>query len=248
MTNEELAKRIYSGQNELMGELYTQNRGIIFKYAKMYYNKHSERCTACGVETDDLLNQSFFALPSAVTAYNQSNEGYKFLTFIKYPLLKCYNELTGYRTKKGYEEPLNNCMSLDEPVPGNDDICRGDTIPHKDADFEETILKNITLSGIVNAVKTALRDYDGYFDVICMRYIMNMPQHAIADKLGCNDSDIHQIIYKAMRILRHPGNKIVAAYRDEIIGASYHMGGLGRFKRTNQSSVEWSVIKMNEGN
>lgn len=247
MTNEELAERIYSGQNELVGELYTQNRGIIYKYAKGYYNRHTERCNRCGIELDDLLNQSFFALPEAVTAYNENNtKGHTFLAFLKYPLLKSYNELTGYRTKTGTKEPLNNCTSLDAPVSSTDeadDTCFGDLLADDAADFEDKLLTDITLSGVMDAVKKTLNN-DKYFDVIKRHYILNMTQTAIAKELGCNGSNVRQIIVKSLRILRKPENKLMAAYRDEIIGASYHLGGLGRFHRTNQSSVEWAVLKM----
>ena len=247
MTNEELAKHIYSGQNELVGELYLNNKGIIYKYAKAFYNRHSERCCACGVELEDLLHQAFFVLPEAVSAYIEQTENYKFTAYLKYPLLKCFNTLVGYRTKTGHKEPLNNYTSLNAPIADSeDDTCLIDTIPDEKAEFESNLIENINRSGLMAEVKKALKDYNGYFDIIFMKYVLNMTQRSIAAKLGCSESNIHQIIAKALRILRHPRSKYIAAYRNDIVGASYHMGGLSRYRKTNTSSVEWAVLKFEQ--
>jgi len=245
MTNEELAKCIYSGQNELLGMLYNQNSKLIYKLARNFYRRYSERLGRCGVEFDDVLSECFFVLPEAVKAYCESDSGYRFVTFLKYPLMNCFKTLLGVRTKAEQKEPLNSAVSLDSPI-GNDmeDLTLGDTVADEKAEFEDDTLYNITLSGVFGAVKEALKDKPLLYDVIHMKYAQGMTQTQISEKLGCSGNYVHTLIYQAMRKLRQPHAKIIQEYRDEIIGMSLHMGGLSHFKNTGTSSVEWAAEKL----
>ena len=216
MTNEEMARRVYLGENEYIETLYIQNYAFIYKYVTAYYNKHFTRCMACGVEVDDLLNQCFFAIPMTVTAYNESNpKGYKFLTFFNYPLLNCCNELIGYNTTSKRKKPLNYCISFDTPAPGTDEALLSDTIEDITANFEERIITKVSCLGIWDAVREVLKDHELYYSVIWMRYVMELEPQEIASILKCEVSKVYNATTKGINILGHPKNKhIMAVYSD----------------------------------
>lgn len=206
---------------------------------------HTDRCKSCGVELDDLINECYFAMLEAIPAYCESGAGYKFTTFLKYPLLTQFNTLTGYRTKRKYNESLNRCTSLEAPLPGDtDDATLSDTIKDDNAEFEDNVLMQVAYSRVFGAVKKALNDNPKYYDVLYMKYIQGISQTKITVKLGYSDSYVRTLLTKALRILRHPKNKYIVSFREEIISRSYHMSGLSRFHNTNESSVEWVVRKL----
>lgn len=62
MTNEELAIHIADGKTNLIGELYQQNRGLLYKHAYRFYVLHSDRCMSAGVTLDDMMNECYFAV------------------------------------------------------------------------------------------------------------------------------------------------------------------------------------------
>lgn len=66
MDNEALVKMIRAGdgdKNDLMMELYRQNKGIISKMARKYQRG--------SVQADDLMQEGYFALLNAVNSYNE---------------------------------------------------------------------------------------------------------------------------------------------------------------------------------
>ena len=128
MSNEELAVLAYAGNNTAMGELYQNCYRFIYKVANSYHALYQNRLTACSVQFEDMLNEAYFAIPEAVKAFNEQEAQYKFITFLSYPLLNCFNKLAGLRTSKTRKEPLNSYKSLEADIPGTDDLILGDTI------------------------------------------------------------------------------------------------------------------------
>ena len=244
MTNEELARRIHDGETGLCGELYRQNRKLIAKYCRSYYNRYTERCIQCGAELCDLENECYFALLEAVELYNSKQE-YKFTTCLRYPLIKRLNMMAGFRLKTKGRDPLNNCESLDKPLGGDsEELYLRDTIPDEGAGFADGVLHSAACSCVFPAAARALRDMPKHCDILLMRYRDNMTLDAIAAEYGCTCENIRQYIYKAMRTLRHPRNREIRELYEDIIGATYHMGGLNRFKNTNTSATEWAALKL----
>lgn len=245
MTNEDLAHLIYSGQNDLLNDLFLQNRKLICKISASYYRRNFERLKQCGIELDDLINESYFVLSECVKAFCESHQDYKFTTFLKYPLINCFNTIAGLRTKTAQKEPINTALRLEAPTGDlTEDITLGETIPDEKAEFENDILMRMTIGGVFGAVKNALQDYPLYYDVIHMKYVQGLTGVKIAEKLGVSHQYVNDIINKAMRILRHPKSKTIREYRDEIIGTSIRMSGLKQFEYTGNSSVEWAVKKL----
>mgnify|MGYP004509733835 CR=1 FL=1 len=247
MTNEELAKRIYSGQNELMGELYKQTYRFIYGFCKKAYGQSFERFQACGVELEDLTEEAFFALAEAVKAYNEKQGKYKLLTCLTYPLQKMCVVAAGCRTVTDRESPTFNHKSLDVPLKNakdDDTITLMDTIIDDTANTEADTVEEMTLSEVFPTVKKLLENKPKRYNVLEMHYRDGISLSDIGKRYGYSRERIRQIKESALKQLRESKNKKLLSLRDEIIGGSYRSSGLGVFKRTNTSSVEWAVLKM----
>lgn len=237
LTNEELAVKIHSGAGEYITELYNNCCRLLYKYALIYYNNSPDKCAACGVEIDDLVNEGYFALLDAVVAYAGSDREYKFTTYLRYPLLNRFNTLLGFRTRKGRSEPLNRSCSLDAPAPGTDELSLKDIIPDNGAaetfeeaengDYYETLICELNKlpSDMLNAIK---------------RYYFNgesLSQIAKTEKVSFQA--IEQRRQKALRRLRTNG-RIKRCYSSDF---AYRHTSLQSFDITWTSSTEWAVLR-----
>ena len=122
MTNEELVQRIRSGEREHIATLWQQNAGIIHNKAHSLHTRYYTRCVSCGVCLEDIIQVCFFALYDAIQAYDPGS-GYKFTSYMNYPLQNHFKALVGLRTAK--HDPLNQCGSLDTPMGEDNDTTRG---------------------------------------------------------------------------------------------------------------------------
>ena len=133
MTNEELAVQAQAGDKGAISQLWNQTRGIIFMILARYYNRNPERFTRCGVTMDDLEQEGFFAVLEAVEAFNPA-KGWKFTTWLNYPLQNHVNAVLGTRNGQAKHIPLNECSSLDEPISQeSDDMTLGDSVEDQTA-------------------------------------------------------------------------------------------------------------------
>ena len=245
MTNEELAYRVNQGDKNAVNELYIQNMSLIFKLARSYQNRHSKRLEACGIELDDMLNESYFVISEAAEAFCRNGSGHKFTSYLKFPLLNVFNALAGYRTKSKWKEPLNIAKSLDMPIDENEDMTLGDTLPDDAAAFEDALIDDIALSGVFPAVYEALKG-DRRYTVIEQVYKYNKSQKDIGDMIGVSHQMVQQIKNAALRELRRPNHKKIQEYAKEyadIISQSIGRSSIGFFNSTGKSSVEWAVLE-----
>ena len=125
MTNEEMAVCIQNGDESKIPELWEQVRGLYMKKAFTYYGSHRELCARCGVELEDIQQQSFFAFLRSVEEF-QPDSGLLFNSFINYPFQTEMQNLTGTRTALTRLDPLNSCASLDKEMETDDGS--GDTL------------------------------------------------------------------------------------------------------------------------
>ena len=239
MTNEEMAIAIYKGQKTLLKDLYLNNRGIIYNHAKSFYNRNSERCKRCGIEIDDMINEVYFILPDIVKAYNQSNKPYKFVTFLKYPLITCFSELAGIRTKTQRKEPLNLSHSLDALISETEGITFGDTIEDTNAIkiFEKTDKCDYfnTLYEEINNLSEKEQK------TIKRHYLNNESLTSIAKSEGVTINAIREHKVKAIRKLRK-NEKIQNCYQVDYGVIAYRHVGFKEFSRTWTSSTEWAAL------
>jgi len=245
MTNEEMAVKIQNGQKELLADLWEQNTGIIRIKAYSLYNQYRTHCASSGVELEDILQISYFALCDAVAAYQAEGE-YKLLSYLKFPLLKHFKVLLGISTSK--REPLNQSVSLNEVMGGDDgdnehidmliDPASSDPFNQTEADIfnvelHDTLEKSISKLPVTRAA--AVRG----------RYLEGKTQGQIATELGISRQRIHTFEREALRKLRK--EKALQAFREEIMANLAYKGtGLTKFRETGESSVERAVIRADE--
>ena len=128
MSNEELALAIQRGEQGKMVELWEQISGLVKWKALQIMTALKGRGNPCGVELEDLIQSGYLALAKAVETYDPNTGA--FSTWLMYHLKTTFAEATGYRTKSGQNEPLNNSFSLDKTVDDESDGTPfGDFVP-----------------------------------------------------------------------------------------------------------------------
>lgn len=125
MTIEDLAICIQDGDESKVPELWDKVRGLYMKKSFTYYGNHRELCARCGVELEDIQQQSFFAFLRTVEEFKPES-GLGFMAFINYPFMTEMQNLTGTRTALTRLDALNNCASLDKEIENEDGT--GDTL------------------------------------------------------------------------------------------------------------------------
>jgi RNA polymerase sigma factor (sigma-70 family) len=241
MTNEEFAIRIKSGEHGLMGELWEQNTGIFKLKAFRLYDQYRDRCASSGVELDDIVQISYFALCDAVTAFPIDGE-YKLLSYIKYPLLNRFHSLVGIRSSK--RDPLDQCGSLNETIGDDENAERIDFLadPNSDAPFEAA-LDNLFQSELHDALETEISKLpDNRAAAIRGRYFENKSQGEIAAEMRVSNTYVQHLEREGLRKLRRV--TYLQAFHDELLAElAYKHRGLKTFRETGESSVEIAVIR-----
>ena len=205
-SNEELAILYQQGDREAVKALYEQNTGLIYRFAYSYYMQNIDRCISCGISSDDIAQEAFFAICEAAKAYKAAEE-YKFTTYLSRHLKNCFNGLVGYRTDKQKYEPLNNCDSLNRPA-GNDEseTEKGDLLedPNSSAAFDyiEDSDYSRELHEVISHCLSEISEEQSL--VIKSRYYANKTMKQTGQDIGKSAEQIRQIEAKALRALRHP--------------------------------------------
>ena len=192
MTNEELAIRIQDGDESKVPELWEKVRGLYMKKSFTYYGSHRELCTRCGVELEDIQQQSFFAFLQSVEAF-QPESGLTFAAFVNYPFQTEMQNLTGTRTALTRLDPLNSCASLDkelETEDGSGDTL-GDFVPDPAAlDF----LERLDTQSVGAMIRAEVRKLSAPLcDVIAAYYFDGRTLDQIAEQLGLSRERVRQL-------------------------------------------------------
>lgn len=241
MDNESMVSRIQQGDSSLLGALYQKNRRLIYKTCMRYVR---------GYHTiDDMAQEAYFPFLRAVYAYRKDT-GYLFSTYL------C-NAINWYFIRRHKQRPpdMEVCL-LDAPISADqpDGDKRVDMLADDTAVQEGDILDAVAYSTIMPMVKQIFDTYNDtynrpgepqqpYYLVLEYHFCYGMTYKAIGERLNLSIERVRQILGKALRILRNPKYKAIAEYREDVIQASYHMGGWNRYKDTHTSSTEWAVIK-----
>ena len=154
MTNEELAIKIQGGEYACLPLLWEQIKLFMCHHCNRFYMFNEKACISAGVQLDDLQQESYFAMLEAVQAYNLDS-GYRFMTFLNYPLKNILNTIVGYRTITQRKNTLNHAVSIEKPV--TDDLILGDTIPdcHNNIkDFENRLYNEQLHNDLIECMKS----------------------------------------------------------------------------------------------
>lgn len=202
MTNEQLAEFIQQGGNdELIPLLWENVRKLVYLRAGQYFETHTEKCTRCGVELWDLKQAGYFAFLNAIKGF-KADSGYMFTTFLNFPLKNKFAELTGGRIQSGGTDPLNNCLSLGQPVKEEDgeNTTLGDLqADEQSTEFVERLDSALCSEIILNELST-LPDREE--QVIRLYYLQGLTQLQIGEMLGLSGERVRQIKVRGERKLR----------------------------------------------
>ena len=243
LTNEELAEQIQGGNKQLIPELWERVKRLMFKLSYAYYKQHIDRCAFAGVALEDLQQESFCAFMNAVYAFKPDG-GFRFLSYIKLPLLTCFNSLLGIRGRK---EPINEAVSLDAPLPGTEEsMTLGDTLKDQDAaiDYDDAE-RRIYCQELHEAMEKSLETLDQQQRLIIREYwYKGKGCAAIGAQIGLSRHVVRNVENKAMRSLRKPRSvKYLKPFADEYIKSHAYIGTSFTAFKYNGASIEERIVE-----
>lgn len=240
MSNEELVEEIRAGAPERMGELWEQVCGLV-KWKANHIMTAMEGCPGRGVEFDDLYQSGYLAMVKAVESYDAAAG--TFSTWLIYHLKNAFAEVTGYRTQRGRNEPLNHYLSLDTPLTDDTD---SDDLMDVVADpaglrWRDTVEESIWRQQLQEGVETALLAVpDQYREILRLRYWENMTLEAIGNLRGISRERVWNMEKKGLRILQQPKT---AGYLYSFLDFDFYCGtGLGAFRSSGMSIQERYLV------
>lgn len=240
MSNEELAVAIQQGHTEYITQLWDNNQKLFNLLCNRWWTAHSERFTQCGLTQQDLMQECYFILIDAVAAYD-SDSGFKFASYFRYPMQNRFNTLLGYRSRRG-GNPLNNCYSLNAPVACDEDIEALETIPDPKQPFDDILHADyvaqlhIDLEGAIKRKLTAQQQ-----DILCDYYYSGLSKSAIAEKYGLTRAKVHDILKNSYGKMSNDLD-LRQKYGNEILQDRLFKGtGFVAFKNNGMSSVERTI-------
>ena len=197
MTNEDLAVRIQAGERERLPELWDRVERFAAQQAR-----RTARAAGPGTDWEDLYQCGYLALAEAVEDYNRDRGA--FLTWFGFFLHTAFAEETGYRTQRQRRDPLRGAISLDDPVPGTDDLLLSDTVADPEdriADTEDTIWRDELHTAMLEALGALPPDCR---DILRRRFYQRQTLARAAQETGRTQNRVRQIEAIAIRQLRHP--------------------------------------------
>lgn len=131
-TNEELVVLIQEGHNELLSVLWDQTNRLLIMIARRLYCINSNRLKAAGVELEDLIQETYFAMIDAAIAY-KPNGAFKFNSYLKRNIQNRIRSTIGRPN-----DAVLRADSLEKPITGDKDesLTLGEVIPDPDSEVE----------------------------------------------------------------------------------------------------------------
>lgn len=240
MSNEELVAAIQNGEQRA-GELWKQVQGLVKWKARRIFTALELRGTSCGCEFDDLVQCGYLAMVAAVETYTP--ESGSFSTWFMYYLQKEFAEITGYRTKRGRCEPLNESLSLEKPLTDEtDSAVFGDLIPdHRATATMENVEEREYQRQLKNAIDKALSKLSAdVAEVLRLRNYDRLTLDEIGKRWQLSRERIRQMENKGIRKLREP--KIACTLRPFMDFDFYSSTGLTAYHHSGMSIQEHYVM------
>ena len=158
MTNEELVIRIQAGETELMLTLWNQAEMFTKKQAWRFYTLFKERCDEYGVSAEDLFQEAYLAIDTAVKRFNPE-KGVKFLSYAGFYLIKSFNlavKLHSKALKKYIKISLDTTSAYNE---NGEELYFSDLLadPNAEAEFDD-VLERDFVSQYMPSLRYALKN------------------------------------------------------------------------------------------
>ena len=191
-TAEELAIMIQDGDKSRIPELWERVRGIYAMKSLRWYSTHRALCARCGVELEDIQQQSFFAFLKSIELYEPQCE-LAFTSYINFPFLNEMQELTRTRSSGQRADCLNQCGSLDKTIETEDGGGEtvGDFVPDPDALFFVELLDAESVAGMIRNEVQQLPDRER--EIIAGFYFDGQTLEQLAQRLGVTLQRISQL-------------------------------------------------------
>ena len=243
-TNEELAVLIRGGAMEFIPELWEQIEGLV-KWKARRIMAVLDVMPGRGVEFDDLVQSGYLALVEAVSTFDP--DAGTFSGWFMYYLKKAFAAATGYRTKAGRMEPLNNALSLDTPLSDESD---SDTLlaitedPNGQVPLQrvEDRLWNEQLHNALELAMSTLPEQSA--EILRLRHYDGLTWAAVGEIQGTTPGRIRQMEREAIRHMRKPS--ISSALRPFSDFDFYIGTGLGAFQHTGLTVQERYILVREE--
>lgn len=243
-TNEELALRVKAGDSEAVAALWEQTKKLAYKFANRFYSRSMASCASAGVTLEDVKQECFLVVLDAARAFDES-KGFKFTSYISFHAKNRLNALIGIRGSTA-KRPLNCAESLDELLPGTDDITVADSIPDDSAaQAFEDVEQEIYQQQLHGAMEQALGTLDEQQEeTIRSRYYQGMTLEAIARQDGIPRERVRQIEAKGLRSLRKPSCS--ALLRPFAVDYDQAYTGTGFTSWKDRGSIEERLVERAE--
>lgn len=243
-TNEELALRIKAGDNEAVAALWEQTKKLAYQFAFKFYNRSMASCASAGITLEDVKQECFFVVLAAAQAFDEA-KGFKFTSYLNFHAKNHFNALIGIRGNTA-KRPMNCAESLDELIPGGEDITISDTIPDENATqaFEDAE-REMYCQQLHGAMEQALGTLDEQQEeTIRARYYQGMTFEAIAQQSGFSRERVRQVVAKGLRGLRRPCcSKLLRPF---VVDYDRAYNGTGFSSWKDRGSVEERLVERAE--
>ena len=243
-SNEELAMRIAAGEKDLIPILWEQIMPFVLYKAEMFYYSQGEEKSYL-YELDDLVQESYFALLSAVNHFDCKKD-YQFTTLFGLTLKSAFENIVGYKSKRRRNDPIKYAYSLDGFINGNDRAENDTTLmeilpdPNNEIEaFEDSLYTQQLHVALENALKTISKKHA---DILKEIYYNNKTQAEIAEKYNCTRKNIDNTKTRALHQLKkNYATNGLKAFLDEHTNY-FTTVSLTEFKNTFTSSTEKIVL------
>lgn len=246
MTNEELAVRIKAGEPALMADLWENCHKLLLLLMNRELAKGKrELMERHGVTEEDLEQELFFALRAAVKGFDP-DAGFKFTSYLQFPVRSVIDGALGLRRTKGANDPLNQYgTSLDAPIADGEDATFGDFLrdPDSASDFEavEEADYQTKLHADLEAALSELPERQEW--TIRSRYYEDKTLEEVAEEQSLSRTRVSQNEHSALMQLREA--QALQSYRADIIEKYSYHSGLRSFRSNNfTSGIEIAAMRL----
>ena len=187
MTNEELVKKIKTGEKIYTADLWSRIQAFVRSRAYIYYSKCRSRFQSVGVTEEDLYQSGYFAMLRALKNF-EPGAGAKFLTYFSWYLRHEFQIQGAMTSARGQNDPGYTAKSLDESLINDEDYSLLARTPDESAENAFLLVDHADYyaklqSDLEKAISTLSERQQ---EIIQERYYNNRTLQNLADKLKFN--------------------------------------------------------------